>query len=1495
MVLLNHINSALTRAERARLNENWNIIRDAFLNVQRQFNLIMGEDIDVIIDKINEALTSSEANAALLEPLIQEAQNKLTQMNSEITKSQKATTDSIAATTEAQKKLTEIATRLTDMDTAIRNAVDATSKSITETNKAINATKAANTATTAANSAAQDATTQALEAKNATKGAQDATTAANEATAKANTASQNANTSATNANTATQEATTQATQAKNAAQSANDMVTSLQGYNIPISDFALPTKYVKNQHVRSNGSTYRAKVDTINNPLPVDPATSNTWFELVAKKGDKGDTGAKGATGATGPIGPIGPQGPQGTGVTLLGTKEKESELPLTNNTLGYAWLIKGVIFIWDGAKWVNGGTIQGPKGDTAIWSTTIDYIINANDSTQVTYTNNLPIIKPTGYTYSKELDTVEVIKNSVVLYPGVDYTIDSTGIKGLKEVVDTTNATFYIRVQRLVTSIDPSISKSTIIAALGYEPANATLLADTARQTSVLSQGVNVVSSNNAALADVEIEGRTLMSLGNSNLEGGKKYILADPKTKLITDGITVAGVNKFIKGSTTVSKATFEGKVAGSIVENPHGFYTGSGSTHISTNAGIERGEFVVAGSGIGVLDNKTVGTSQASQGIMSQHRFSFNIIEEIQRKIGLIPGNAISDKIQWLKENVSKMTANWYGLGSNVDGNKANFKYSTNGTDWVLNPKTHTSSSISLLTWYFDFVAYPQLKSVIDTNGFTHYLAYSEASDGVVNSTINTDYIELIIELKSTAQLDTRPKYIRVANFDSKVAGSTVENPHTMKTKLATTVLETPSNLSTEIAQSGLDLVKSLNGVSYSRTLSSNGEIAQVLFSFNLIEEVERNIGKIPRATVADKVAWLRDNISTLRSNWYGFGSSVGGNRANFTSWRKDTNAWYTPVKTHTGASNILLSFFTSSLSIFIQDDGFIHLLAYAEPSDGVIASIINTDYIDLEIEIKPTANFSNPKIPLYEVTDTEYSKALVEWNADEVMRRFPVVQGMQHIQGPMATSTDSNLAPYPTDANYNQGNGTSAYDNKWVDGKLEVYNGSSFVNGRGFVMDVIPGQKYTLSYRKEDASTGPYARSIIGYSSSGTEIGSNVFELGNYVSYTFTPIYDKVFIKFIRNGGHGTDSPVKFWDITFNLGSKAIPYVIRNDSYLVSDVKLGAIGNSRDVLFKREERWYLRKVVEKDLILSSSSIWSSNISDYSGYRLVRLDGITTGVFNSEKVLKHNGLLLKNAMQTGWFSADSAQIVSSGVSLSITISDSDSGWTTKPTVPDVQRYFNGWKYSDGVTWTSVTGNGQTATAQQALDTKPTDYTPYKLSYVLATPQVIDVTDKVEGALKLNGLTQVEVTSGVVWKEKAKPSLISTIYYINGANINSSLKYANSKILNVYKNGIPDPKWMVVNHDSVGKSTYGGSVQYLRIPQSDFDPTSEYTVSYVVLDKANYTANPTNVKLTYANSIRNALDDTVRVVQDNSAMLSIHERAIVDLYIKLKAMGGI
>lgn len=94
--------------------------------------------------------------------------------------------------------------------------------------------------------------------------------------------------------------------------------------------------------VNNNTSTYRYINDT---PTKGIAPTSTVYWQIIAQ-GSKGENGA------------------DGTSVKIKGSLTDESQLPKTGNEEGDGYLINGNLYVWDGTKWNNVGTIKGDKGD---------------------------------------------------------------------------------------------------------------------------------------------------------------------------------------------------------------------------------------------------------------------------------------------------------------------------------------------------------------------------------------------------------------------------------------------------------------------------------------------------------------------------------------------------------------------------------------------------------------------------------------------------------------------------------------------------------------------------------------------------------------------------------------------------------------------------------------------------------------------------------------------------------------------------------------------------------------------------------------------------------------------------------------------------------------------------------------------------------------------------------------------------------------------------
>lgn len=720
--------------------------------------------------------------------------------------------------------------------------------------------------------------------------------------------------------------------------------------------------------------------------------------------------------------------------------------------------------------------------------------------------------------------------------------------------------------------------------------------------------------------------------------------------------------------------------------------------------------------------------------------------------------------------------------------------------------------------------------------------------------------------------------KPRLLKVTNFEGKVAGSTVDNPHFAVSYSSSNLVST--TIAENFTQNRYNDIFSLNGSSTPTSTQNNGQLPQQLFSFNLIEEVERTIGRIPRATVSDKVQWLKDNVARLACNWYGFGSAFTGNKASLAMWNSFSNFWNAAVST-SSSTVAKLAVYSTTISERVDAKGFVHFLAYGEPSDGATPSIINTDYVDFEIELKQAATLHDSCVPLYEVDRAEYDKILANYDENAVIARYPRVQGMQHLQNPYVIAEGENLLdPYSV----KNANILILFEQPYS-AEFEWSNGFSL-----YLAEKLPvnkNQTYTFKYEKEI-----FSNDVSIYISDETDTVNLIAGTTNKTLTFNTGNYSRINIRAIRT--NASSGKIKLFNWMLTLGSSGKPFVARNPSHLFANVKLGQIGDKKDTLFRDNGEWKLRREIVRDVVLDGSSAWVFGIS-YTTHKRFKVN-INHSLPNSlGMLLKFDGKFISHSLDSNYLQPDIYRIDSSP-SLNLTVSNEDTGFADAytPTIDEIKAYFNGWKVKlidlngKPTAWQSVVDGKDAPTQTLAFVSanRAPNYTPYKLSYVLAAPVTEVVTEKVEGDIAINGLTQVEVGSGIVVREKVVPFKSVSTYEINHAAV-QKLKYRVEKFISIYKNNVPDNTWRVgIDNDAYGKVRLFNS-------HNNVDATAEYTATYLVLDRQVFTTNPVSIPVSWAGSLKGTVTDVVNKQADDRAQISVNTRLIYDMLLRLKAGG--
>ncbi|GGF86956.1 hypothetical protein [Paenibacillus aceti] len=489
-------------------------------------------------------------------------------------------------------------------------------------------------------------------------------------------------------------------------------------------------------------------------------------------------------------------------------------------------------------------------------------------------------------------------------------------------------------------------------------------------------------------------------------------------------------------------------------------------------------------------------------------------------------------------------------------------------------------------------------------------------------------------------------------------------------------------------------------------------------------------------------------------------------------------------------------------------------------------------------------------------LYEVSDELYNRIGVDINETNIRDYLPHVDGVQHVQGASVYHPSKNLLPSLPDTLHANAKMTAPYE--------LMLNAKGSNDASYITVPVMPNTTMVLKVEhngKVAVATEDRSSNIVAHTSN-QEVKFNTGS-NRAVTIAFT--------------NYAPSGSLPAGTYTFNswqleIGDKATPFEPAKPQQLIIPETLAEVAGYRDEVRVRLDKAELIRRVERGIKLTGDFPWKMGYRDYIGFKEVRyLLGSNNFIRNIQRAIKYTGKALNSAPASGtgtWTESDQVLVWDMGADsggCALTIANSESGWvdSINPNPNAIKALMNGWKAAanDGskyTSWISLLDGKAPATNTEAYvsTNKAPNWDCYAtLDYALDKPEIKPI--KTEGAISLHpGGNQLTVATGIIQREKVKlQKNANGVYFISG--VTSTSKRTN-RILQVYKEADPDPVWWIYVASNNGMA-------YAEAAEKDVDPNADYYVTYTTLDKYDYTANVTQLDVSYKAGISATLSDAV------------------------------
>ena len=444
----------------------------------------------------------------------------------------------------------------------------------------------------------------------------------------------------------------------------------------------------------------------------------------------------------------------------------------------------------------------------------------------------------------------------------------------------------------------------------------------------------------------------------------------------------------------------------------------------------------------------------------------------------------------------------------------------------------------------------------------------------------------------------------------------------------------------------------------------------------------------------------------------------------------------------------------------------------------------------------------------EIRIIEVEPALYNAIGTEINGEDVDRVIPYIDGMQSVQGLAITHKGPNQVPplHSTAINVHAGV-TSELLGPYA---LRIKAPSASAGLSYIFISVVPNRQYTF------ASDISGAGAIGVYSADANTI---------LAAYATTP-------RTFNSGSNTTirlyfradaNTQADFINPMLVLGdASALPpsFVAQEDQDHRADVTLNRVGSVADIYdASKGEKWKaLGEVRLSDLVFSS---------------------VETGLTNVDRI--------RYARPTNMSTANARELIAvEGMAEQVSGS--------------VDNASNAGRYSTTQSTTFIeflVPKGTTRTQFEAATNMSA-----KIIYRLANPDWEPVPHN--GALTVHpGSNIVEIRTGLVWKERANPTLVFGDYRINTTTANKT-GHRIDQLLGIYRGPNKDGDWTIRTRTNQAEiDAYGN--QWASIPPTDYDATKDYSVDFIVLDRHAYTTSVSEAMIVYGANIGTVVGELV------------------------------